>query len=237
MARCSSERVAAFGVILLAAMVLGVPASGVAPAAARDPLWTQLPWDARMGPSWFRERAERGDAESMYRLGLLHENGVGVDRDPATARDWYQRAAEHGHARAQYRLARAWHTGRGGPVSLTRAAKWYDAAADKPIARAAYHLGVLTLRGVRGEPDPSAAAEHFREAANAGIAEAWLSLGYLHATGNGVARDRVRALAMLIRAAESDVPGAADARDSLLGELNPAQIRTAKRRARHHGGP
>ena len=204
---------------------------GPAEVRARDPLWDDLPWQERVGPEWFRINAARGDAEAQYRLALLHERGVEVERDLAAAAKWYRRAAEQGHARAQFKLASYYRQGRLNGVDLAEAKHWYARAADQGLARARYNLGVLVERGIGGEPDPKRAAELYRQAASGGVAAAHMSLGLLYIAGDGVANDPVTALAHLIRAAEGDVPGADQARRQVARDLGQAERKAAAERA------
>jgi hypothetical protein len=53
----------------------------------------------------FNDAAARGDARAQRSLGLMHERGEGVPRDPAVAADWYRKAIAQGLASAQYNLA------------------------------------------------------------------------------------------------------------------------------------
>lgn len=45
--------------------------------------------------------AEEGDPEAQYRLGVMHSEGQGVQRDYGQALVLYRRAAEQGHWEAQ----------------------------------------------------------------------------------------------------------------------------------------
>ncbi|MBM3585432.1 MAG: sel1 repeat family protein [Alphaproteobacteria bacterium] len=47
--------------------------------------------------------------------GVLYEDGLGLERDPAQAAIWYHRAAEQGNALAQHNLAMLYGAGRGVP--------------------------------------------------------------------------------------------------------------------------
>jgi TPR repeat protein len=47
-----------------------------------------------------RIKAEHGDAEAQYNLGILYHDGQGVPRDDAEAVKWYRKAAEQGNALA-----------------------------------------------------------------------------------------------------------------------------------------
>lgn len=54
---------------------------------------------------WFQEGARRGDAESMYVLGVMFRRGFAVEADQALARRWLQRAADAGYGPARATLA------------------------------------------------------------------------------------------------------------------------------------
>jgi TPR repeat protein len=51
-----------------------------------------------------KEAAEQGDADAQYNLGLMYDNGEGVEQDKFEAVKWYKKAAEQGHAEAQNNL-------------------------------------------------------------------------------------------------------------------------------------
>jgi len=80
---------------------------------------------------WWREAAEKGDAESQYHLGNSYENGFGVQRDEAEAVKWYRKAAEQGNADAQSYLGFMYQFGRGVTTDIDEARKWYQKAADQ----------------------------------------------------------------------------------------------------------
>ena len=72
-----------------------------------------------------RARAEAGDTEAQYNLGLRYATGKGVQQDDAEAVAWYHQAAEQGHAKAQTRLGVMYDTGKGVPHDDAEAAAWY----------------------------------------------------------------------------------------------------------------
>ena len=51
-----------------------------------------------------RERANAGEAEAQWLLGLMYEKGGGVPQDLAQAAQWYRKAAEQGNVAAQCSL-------------------------------------------------------------------------------------------------------------------------------------
>src|SRR5512134_1893782 len=51
-----------------------------------------------------RPLAKQGLPEAQYSLGVMYDNGRGVQQDYAEAMKWYRKAAEQGDAPAQYNL-------------------------------------------------------------------------------------------------------------------------------------
>lgn len=204
------------GLVLLLCCGTAVPT-----LQARDPLWERLPWDERLGVSWYERLAERGDAEAQLRLGLLYEEGVGVEADPAAARRWYGAAAEQGDLRAQWRLARLLHSE--DPIV---AAQWYRAAAEQGSAEAAFNLALMTENGQGVELDLAAAAALYEQAFAAGLAEAALNRGLLALKGGEP--DPVTALAWLLRAERAGVAQAAAAAAVVAADLDEDGRRAAE---------
>jgi hypothetical protein len=84
----------------------------------------------------WRPLAEQGDARAQFSLGLSYENGDGVPRDHAKAREWYEKAAAQGDAKAQFYLGMQASFGEGGPQDLIQAYMWYSLAAGNGNAHA-----------------------------------------------------------------------------------------------------
>jgi hypothetical protein len=90
-----------------------------------------------------RRKAEQGDAEGQYNLGMLYYEGHGVRQDYATARQWWEQAAAQGNAAAQYNLGMLYRKGRGVPQDDVQARQWYaKAAAQGDEARSCQSMGV-----------------------------------------------------------------------------------------------
>lgn len=95
---------------------------------------------------WERAAA-MSHAEAEFRLGAMHEEGTGVDRDLDRAVEWYRRAAKHGSQQAQFNLAHMYASGTGVERDESRAAHWYKRAAERGNAYAQYTLGLMYSRG------------------------------------------------------------------------------------------
>ena len=98
--------------------------------------------------------AQKGDVRAQLNLGLLYDQGQGVEQDYAQAVMWYTRAAQGGDAMAQANLAAMYFDGLGVEQDDKKAAQWYlkAAQAGNPIAQ--YNLGVLYGEGIGLESDP-----------------------------------------------------------------------------------
>ena len=84
--------------------------------------------------------AELGDAEAQFNLGVLYDEGAGVERNLTTAADWYRKAAEQGFIDAQTNLGIMYYHGLGVDHDLEAAAHWFRLAADQGDAEAMNYL-------------------------------------------------------------------------------------------------
>jgi TPR repeat protein len=81
--------------------------------------------------SWFRTRAEAGDAGARYELAHLQFIGLLPQREAGETLQLLTAAAEAGHDQAQLLLARTREFGfEGTPPDLVQALKWYGRAAE-----------------------------------------------------------------------------------------------------------
>lgn len=90
-----------------------------------------------------RSYAEQGIAEAQYYLGLMYDDGKGVERDAAQAAEWYRKAAEQGIAAAQSNLGAMYETGDGVQTDRGMAEKWYRLAAGQGDEEARRRLDAM----------------------------------------------------------------------------------------------
>jgi len=160
------------------------------------------------------ERAEEGNADAQFHLGLRYADGQGVPKDYGQAVVWYRKAAEQGHATAQVNLGLAYSRGQGVPQDYGQAAVWHRKAAEQGDATAQYSLGFAYAFGQGVPRDYEQAVAWYLKAAEQGNANAQLQLGWEYTIGRGVPQDDVQAKAWYRKAAEQ---GIADAQ-FILGE-------------------
>jgi TPR repeat protein len=87
-----------------------------------------------------------GDTVSMRHLGLAYQDGFGVARDYAKAREWYTKAADKGNVDAMFSLGVLYANGVGVAQDYAKAREWYEKAAGKGNASAKTALEQLPSR-------------------------------------------------------------------------------------------
>jgi hypothetical protein len=88
-------------------------------------------WRSALG-AWL-PAAESGDVEAQLIVGEIHERGLGVAPDYATAARWYRMAAEAGSRKAQVNLGFLLERGLGAPADPAAAVAWYRRAAGSGV--------------------------------------------------------------------------------------------------------
>ncbi len=121
--------------------------------------------------------AEKADKEGFAILGLLYQNGLGVDKDDYKAFESYMQAAALGHEDALNQIGWMYQTGCGIEEDPAQAFFWYNESAQKGSAVGMNNLGCCYQLGIGVEQDVEVAAEWFKKAAEAGYVDSMLELG------------------------------------------------------------
>ena len=74
--------------------------------------------------------ANQGIAEAQFNLGLIYDNGEGVQQDYSKAAQWYEKAANQGYASAQSNLGVMYYNGKGVRQNTATAKEWFGKACD-----------------------------------------------------------------------------------------------------------
>jgi hypothetical protein len=145
-----------FPLVLTAVMVLGL-GGGAASSGPR----TQLAQTAQQQKTLtaddlkaLQQKAEQGDAEAQFMLGIAYIGGLGVPQDSAQAFQWIRKAALQGNASGQSGLGAMYEGGNGVTQDYAQAAAWYRKAAEQGAATAQALLGKLYRDG-KGIPQDS----------------------------------------------------------------------------------
>jgi TPR repeat protein len=152
-----------------------------------------------------KAKAEAGDADSEYRLGLRYSSGNGVPKDSTKAVKWYRKAAEHNLPEAQYNLGVSCAKGQGVAKNEVEAVKWFRKAAEQEFAEAQFALGFSYYHGEGVPKNIAEGVKWYRKAAEHNLGKAQYNLGLSYTTGQGVAKDEVEAVKWFRRAAEQNL--------------------------------
>jgi len=119
------------------------------------------------------QAGEAGDATAKYQLGLMYQNGWGVEQDVAQARRWFEAAGQRGQASAQLALARLFEAN----GDYSSALSWYQQAAAEAQPAAYAALGYLYWMGLGTSKDDFLGLMWTFKAVEAGQVEALAKLG------------------------------------------------------------
>ncbi|QLE87905.1 sel1 repeat family protein [Shewanella sp. Scap07] len=107
-------------------------------------------------------RANHGDAEAEFLLGLMYLSGRFVTEDKPLGMQWMQRAAEQGHDKAQQTLADLTFEGNIVSRDLATAERWYLSLSEQGNKWAEFRLGFIYAAGGEGvERNCGKAVERF----------------------------------------------------------------------------
>ena len=129
-------------------------------------------------PLPIEEKLEKIQTE-QYEIGLMYQNGNGVQQDAKLAALSYRKAAEQGHVMAQRELATLYANGQGVLQDDQQAAVWFEKSAEQGDAYSQYVLGIRYTNGNGVAKDTKKAEKWFRKAAEQGDQHSQFKLGLL----------------------------------------------------------
>ncbi len=138
---------------------------------------------------YYRVASEKGDINSIYRLGCMIADGEGFAKNPSAALAYLAIAAVENIADAQFRVAEMMEYGTGIAQNRADATKWYMKALENGDRRAYLKLAERYLNGDTIVRNEYTAAEYYIEAAADKEPQAYLMLAKLYRDGVGIKRD------------------------------------------------
>jgi len=103
---------------------------------------------------YIRSKAEKGDPNYEYQLGLIYERGEHGLRSDYDAHKWFLRAAFQGVAAAQAKVCEFNREGRGVPRNNEEAFKWCRKAAEQGHGFSQVRLAEMYRDGIGVERNP-----------------------------------------------------------------------------------
>lgn len=131
--------------------------------------------------------ANKGDAEAQYHVGMMHNNGIGTQRDPKQAFAWFQKAAASNDPLGAYKLG-CYYDGQGAGVVASdsnEALKYKLVAAKAGYALAQHDVALLYDRQENSEE----AVKWWKMAGDQGYPRALYNLSGSYFQGKGAPRD------------------------------------------------
>ena len=158
---------------------------------------------------WFRKSADQGNADAQVNLGVLYENGDGVQQDYSKAAGWFMKSADQGNADVEVNLGLMYYYGDGVPKNFMKAVDLFSKAAEQNDAYGKFYLGLTYVTG------PGVTKNNL----------------IIEALGHGVPHDNVIAYALFNLVASKDISdsiGASGFRDRLAMKMTDSQIKAAQ---------
>ncbi|KAF9922889.1 hypothetical protein FBU30_006986 [Linnemannia zychae] len=133
--------------------------------------------------NWYLKAAIQGNAKAQYSIGIMYQDGLGVQQDYTTAMIWYQKAASRGHAGAQCNIGCMYDSGQGAQLDHVAALTWFHKSADQGYAHALYNIGVSYMNGQGVPRDSAKGMTWLHKAAIQGDADLQYGLGTIYEKG------------------------------------------------------
>ncbi|MBI4384324.1 MAG: sel1 repeat family protein [Nitrospinae bacterium] len=119
-----------------------------------------------------QKKADGGDAEAQYELGIIFADGQGVTRNFKKGMEWLQRSAKGGFPLAQFCLGSIYFNGRGVQRDDTEAVEWFKKATEQNHLDSQFNLGVMFENGWGVQRNVDKALCWYKRAASQGQKEA-----------------------------------------------------------------
>ena len=97
--------------------------------------------------SFIQKRAEQGDAEAQFQLGMLYQTGRGVKQSYVEACNWLWKAVDQKHPGAMAHLGWNYHLGQGVPKSDETALSLIEESASLGDSYGMQSLGEAYMHG------------------------------------------------------------------------------------------
>ena len=143
---------------------------------------------------WLMVSAEQDNSSGQYYLGVMYDNGIGIDENNEEAAKWYQLSAEQGDSDAQNNLGAMYHFGEGVPQNFQKAVEWYRMSAEQGDVTGQFNLGWMYDNGKGVDQNKEEAAKWYQLSAEQNYSDAQNNLGKLYQIGEGIPQNYSEAL-------------------------------------------
>ena len=152
-------------------------------------LYDEVLQQYKLAAYYYLQAIEYDHAAAESNLGLLFQDGTGVEQSDETAFKLFQSAADKGNPPAMVNLARAYENGTGTPVDYAKAIEWYKTAINKGSDQAIHNLGSMYNKGLGIEKNRQKAISLLQKAAENNNRFSLFNLANAYRTGYGLPQD------------------------------------------------
>jgi hypothetical protein len=175
------------------------------------------------------ELAGAEDSEAQYHVGMMFNNGIGVDRDPEEAFDWFLRSSAGGDPLGAYKVG-CYYAGQFGVVTIdhSKALEYKLAAAEAGYSLAQSDVAVAYASLGNSED----AVRWWKKSAHQGYPQALWNLSVIYYKGEIVPRDMALAYAYLELFVQASGFGESEIKTTMIehfpSELSAAELEKAR---------
>ena len=162
--------------------------------------------DPESGMVMVEMAAKRGVRGAERDMGMLYDQGLGVESDPDEALEWFEKAALHGDGYSQWQMGMAHVKGEAREKDSSKAVEYFRQSAESGNANGMNSLAVMYASGDGVVQDYAKAMALYEQSGEAGNPHAYRGLAVMYLTGEGVEVDAVRANEMYRKAVELGDP-------------------------------
>lgn len=149
----------------------------------------------------YKASAEQGYVSAQWDLGVIYQNGKGVDINYNEALNWFKKAAKRGDKYSQFNLGYMYYSGQGTPVDKVESFKWYKLAANQGYIDAMYNVAIAYYNGDGITRNLNEAHKYFKLSAQKGMMDAQFQLAQIYSGGFGVKKNYKEAVKWYEKAA------------------------------------
>jgi uncharacterized protein len=161
-------------------------------------------FDVKKGISHISSAIELGHSQAMFHMGMMHDNGIGVQRNALVANDWYRKSRM---AESPVKRTFNFYKEKGNgivEVQYSEILKDLISQAENGNAEIQFQLARIYDDGKLVPRDFDKALHWYKKAAMNEYEEAQFTLGYFYCRGIGVKKDKEIANEWLIKSKRPD---------------------------------
>jgi TPR repeat protein len=161
-------------------------------------------FDAKKGISHISSAIELGHSQAMFHMGMMYDNGIGVQRNALVANDWYRKSRK---AESPVKRTFNFYKEKANgivEVQYSEILKDLTSQAENGNAEIQFQLARIYDDGKLVPRDFDKALHWYKKAAMNEYGEAQFTLGYFYCRGIGVKEDKEIANEWLIKSKRPD---------------------------------